>query len=94
MVADGRGVGVKNREKFADVLNGWSLKIFFSLSITFTLSAQGSISYILQIRFTWTDLCYLHYGKITGCLSLNLKFSLFSPFQGQNHAFRASPFDR
>ena len=23
--ADGRGVGVKNREKFADVLNGWSL---------------------------------------------------------------------
>ena len=22
--ADGRGVGVKNREKFADVLNGWS----------------------------------------------------------------------
>ena len=25
MVADGRGVGVKNRENFADVLNGWSL---------------------------------------------------------------------
>ena len=23
--ADGRGVGVKNREKFADVLNRWSL---------------------------------------------------------------------
>ena len=23
--ADGREVGVKNREKFADVLNGWSL---------------------------------------------------------------------
>ena len=23
--ADGRGVGVKNREKFPDVLNGWSL---------------------------------------------------------------------
>ena len=24
--ADGRGVGVKNHEKFADVLNGWSLR--------------------------------------------------------------------
>ena len=26
--ADSRGVGVKNREKFADVLNGWSLRQF------------------------------------------------------------------
>ena len=27
--ADGRGVGVKNREKFADVLNGWSLSSMY-----------------------------------------------------------------
>ena len=26
--ADGRGVGVKNRENFADVLNGWSQRAF------------------------------------------------------------------
>ena len=31
--ADGRGVGVKNHEKFADVLNGWSLSWMPSIYI-------------------------------------------------------------
>ena len=34
--ADGRGVRVKNREKFADVLSGWSLTYFSSSSLLST----------------------------------------------------------
>ena len=42
--ADSRGVGVKNREKFADVLNGWSNSIYFFVNLGSPCSCTFAIA--------------------------------------------------